>query len=178
MKEPFYTYEEFPENLSQEEGMKIIYGKDEIGITCRPDVVYAVKDGMELHLRVMLPTVLDASRRYPTVFHIQGSAWLKQNLNTHMGDLSPLVRAGYAVIIIEYRFAPEHRFPCQVEDGKTAIRYVMSHLDEFPVDPNNLFLSGDSSGGHTAMMMMATWYTMECDAEKTPLPKLNGCIDL
>ena len=32
MKEPFYTYEEFPENLSQEEGMKIIYGKDEIGI--------------------------------------------------------------------------------------------------------------------------------------------------
>ena len=47
MKEPFYTYEEFPENLSQEEGMKIIYGKDEIGITCRPDV--------------------DASRRYPTV---------------------------------------------------------------------------------------------------------------
>ena len=67
MKEPFYTYEEFPANLSQEEGMKIIYGKDEIGITCRPDVVYAVKDGMELHLRVMLLTVLDASRRYPTV---------------------------------------------------------------------------------------------------------------
>lgn len=31
MKEPFYTYEEFPENLSQEEGMKIISGKDEIG---------------------------------------------------------------------------------------------------------------------------------------------------
>lgn len=178
MEEPFYTYDEFPENLSAEAGMKVIYGQDEMGITCRPDVVYAVKDGMELHLRAMLPTVLNASRRYPTIFHIQGSAWLQQNLNSHMGDFSPLVKAGYAVILIEYRYAPAHRFPCQVEDGKTAVRYVMDHLDEFPVDPHNLFLSGDSSGGHTAMMMAATWNTMEFDAEKTPLPALNGGIDL
>ena len=67
MKEPFYTYEEFPENMSGEEGMKIIYGQDERGISCPPDVVYAVKDGVELHLRVMIPSVLDANRRYPTV---------------------------------------------------------------------------------------------------------------
>ena len=67
-----YTYEEFPENMSGEEGMKIIYGQDERGISCPPDVVYAVKDGVELHLRVMIPSVLDANRRYPTVFHIQG----------------------------------------------------------------------------------------------------------
>ena len=178
MEEPFYTYEEFPENMAAEEGMKIIYGKDEMGVACRPDVVYAVKNGVELHLRAMVPSVLDANRRYPTIFHIQGSAWLQQNLNSHMGNFSRLVRAGYMVIIIEYRFAPDYRFPCQVEDGKTAVRYVMSHPDEFPVDSNNLFLSGDSSGGHTAMMMMATWNNMECDAEKTPLPKLNACIDL
>lgn len=178
MNEPFYTYDEFPENLSFIEGMKTIYGKDEIGILCPPDVVYAVKDGMELHLRMMFPRILNENRRFPTIFHIQGSAWLKQNMNSHMGDLSAFVRSGYCVIIIEYRFAPNHRFPCQVEDGKTAIRYVMNHLEDFPVDSNNLFLSGDSSGGHTAMMMMATWETKECDAEKTELPKLNACIDL
>ena len=177
MEAPFYTLDEFPENMSSTEGMKIIYGKDETGITCLPDEVYAEKDGMQLHLRMMFPTVLNTSHRYPAIFHIQGSGWSKQNLNCHMGHLAPLVRAGYAVIIIEYRYAPLHRFPCQVEDGKTAIRFIMRNLDRFPVDTNNLYLSGDSSGGHTAMLMMATWHTMECDAEKTELPELNGCID-
>ncbi|WP_458457913.1 alpha/beta hydrolase fold domain-containing protein [Pseudobutyrivibrio sp.] len=178
MQEPFYSYEEFPENMSEADGMEIIYGKDEVGINCFPDIVYAVKDGIELHVRSMFPRELNENKRYPTIFHIQGSAWLKQNMSCHMGDFSPIVRAGYGVILIEYRFAPDYRFPAQIEDGKSAVRFVMNNLDQFPVDTNNLFLSGDSSGGHTAMMMMTTWDTMECDAEKTTLPRLNGCIDL
>lgn len=178
MQMPSYTYEEFPENMSTTKGMKIIYGQDEIGIQCLPDTVYAVKDGMELHVKMMFPREVNERKKYPTIFHVQGSAWFKQNMNSSMGNLSPLVRAGYGVVLIEYRFAPQHRFPCQVEDGKTAVRFVMEHATEYPIDTNNIFLSGDSSGGHTAMMMMATWESMECDAEKTPLPKLNACIDL
>ena len=43
MEEPFYAQDEFPENMSSTDGMKIIYGKDETGITCLPDEVYAEK---------------------------------------------------------------------------------------------------------------------------------------
>lgn len=175
---PMYTYDNFPENMASCDGMKIIYGQDDVGISCRSDVVYAVKDGIELHLKMMFPSVTNKNKKYPTVFHVQGSAFFKQNMNTSMGTLGPLVRAGYGVILIEYRYIPQHRFPCQIEDGKTAVRYVMSHAEEYPIDINNLYLSGDSSGGHTAMMMMATWESGLYDAEKTSLPKLNACIDL
>lgn len=175
---PTYTYENFPENTASCEGMQIIDGQDETGVSCKQDVVYAVKDGMALHLKMMFPSESGKDKKYPTVFHVQGSAFFKQNLHISMGTLMPLVRAGYGVIIIEYRCIPRHRFPCQIEDGKTAVRYVMDHTQEYPIDTNNLYLSGDSSGGYTAMMMMATWGSRLCDAEGTPLPRLNACIDL
>lgn len=177
MKE-LYTYEEFEEDLSSYPGMKTIKGYDRLGVKCYPDEVYATKDGIDLHVRVIAPITLDKTKRYPLVVHIQGSAWMKQNLNSNMGNLMPIVEAGYILAIVEYRYTPKYRFPCQVEDGKSAVRFLMQHADEFHIDTNNVFISGDSSGGHTSMCMMATWDSKECDEEKTELPKLNGCINL
>ncbi|MDB7980146.1 MULTISPECIES: alpha/beta hydrolase [Faecalicoccus] len=177
MKE-MYTYESFPEDNSSCPGMQIIHGYDRIGIKCYPDVVYARKDGIDLHLRIVAPMRIDESIQYPVLVHIQGSAWMQQNLNANIGNLMPIVSSGYILVIVEYRYAPQYRFPCQVEDGKSAIRFLMSKAEEYHIDTKNVFLSGDSSGGHTAMCMMATWDTEECDYERTKLPKLRGCIDL
>ncbi len=176
--EPIYTYAEFKEDLSECDGMQVINGIDEVRIKSYPDIEYAVKDGKSLHIRMVAPLCLDERKKYPLIIHIQGSAWMKQNLNCNIGNLIPVVEAGFVLAVVEYRYAPEYRFPCQIEDGKTAVRYLCAHAEDYPIDLNNIFLSGDSSGGHTAMMMMATWDSKECDAEKTELPKLRGCIDL
>lgn len=175
--DPKYTYEEFEECMLEAQGMKIIYGQDEPGVKFYPDTEYADKDGKKLIVKIMSPLCLNEKKKYPLLVHIQGSAWFKQNLNCNIGNYMDIVKAGYIVAIVEYRFAPEHRFPDQIEDGKTCVRFLMEHADEFNIDKNNVFLSGDSSGGHTAMMMMVTWDSMLCDEEKTPLPKLNACID-
>ncbi len=176
--EPRYTYDEFEEDLSECDGMHIIDGADEVRIKSYHDIEYAVKDGKALHIRMVTPSSLNEEKKYPLIVHIQGSAWAKQNLNCNLGNLIPLVESGFALAIVEYRYAPEYRFPCQIEDGKTAVRYLCAHAEDYSIDLNNIFLSGDSSGGHTSMMMMATWNSKECDAEKTKLPKLRGCIDL
>ena len=142
------------------------------------DVYYCTQDGRKLRIRMMFPDQQNKNKKYPLVFHIQGSAWMQQNLNNHLLDLKDIVTNGYIVAIIEYTPVPEGIFPKQVEDCKRAIRFMMSQLEEYPIDANNLFLSGDSSGGHTALLCWATWQQGLLDTTTDALPPLKGCIDL
>lgn len=161
-------------------GMHTIPGnpKNVRGRMAAHDVYYCTQDGRKLRIRMMFPDQQNKNKKYPLVFHIQGSAWMQQNLNNHLLDLKDLVTNGYIVAIIEYTPVPEGIFPKQVEDCKRAIRFMMTQLEEYPIDANNLFLSGDSSGGHTALLCWVTWQQALLDTTTDPLPTLKGCIDL
>lgn len=144
----------------------------------REDVVYQRKAGKNLHIRFIYPQQDRVERKYPLIMHIQGSAWFEQNLNDHLLDFKEIVTAGYVVAIVEYLPVPYGIFPSQVEDAKTAMRYITKHADDHLIDPDNLFVMGDSSGGHTALMCWATWNTNKLDTTTQPLPKIRAFIDL
>ena len=67
---------------------------------------------------------LDEERKYPLVIHVQGSGWYKQDMNDHIFDFMPIVKAGYVYAIIEYHGAPEYKYPTQVDDVIKAIEYL------------------------------------------------------
>ena len=55
-----------------------------------------------------------------------------------------------AVFSVEYRLAPEHRFPCATDDAWNALRWVYRHAAELDVDRARILIGGDSAGGNLA----------------------------
>lgn len=92
-------------------------------------------------------------KRYPAVLYIPGSGWMSQDLHGRIPELVEVARCGYLVANMEYRHTEEgQRFPAQVEDAKSAIRFLRAHADELNLDPDRIAVWGDSSGAHTALM--------------------------
>lgn len=145
----------------------------------REDIVYTRKNGRNLHIKLVYPDQHGMENAtYPVLVHVQGSAWFNQNLNGHVHDFKDIVTNGFILAVVEYLPIPDGQFPSQIEDTKTAVRYLAAHAEELRLDMTKLFLSGDSSGGHTALMSWATWNTADLDTSETPLPELKAVIDL
>jgi len=158
MIKPFnYTYESFPEDIESPVGMKTLCtDRDEWAPLYEHDVEYIERDGTKLHLQVLKPSCWDKKLKCPCVVYIQGSAFMKQNTYFSLPYLVILAKKGYADIRVEYRPSDVAAFPAQVIDTKTAIRYIRKNAEFYNVDPDNIFVFGDSSGGHTALMVGLT----------------------
>ena len=68
----------------------------------------------------------------------------------------PLARRGFVVVCVEHRPCTVSLFPAQVEDVKTATRYLRQDASEFGVDPDCIFAWGSSSGAHILLMQALT----------------------
>ena len=175
-----YQPKHFPDSDLEAEGMKFIQG-DPLNI--EPAIqelepVYAIKDGMQLHIRFVFPmSEGQPGKKYPLLVYVQGSGWREQFLDNNMMDLYEIVKGGVAVAVIQHRPTYLCGFPAQVADVKTAVRYLEKHAAVYPVDMENLFLGGDSSGGHIVLCCVATWDTHELDESWSELPKLRGVLD-
>lgn len=65
-------------------------------------------------------------------------------------------RAGYTVVSLDYRLAPEFRHPAQVEDARLAVRWVRANGARLRIDPRRLAVAGASAGGHIATFLAFT----------------------
>jgi acetyl esterase/lipase len=93
-----------------------------------------------------------AAGNYPGVIQVYGGAWRTGNPNQDEKFSRYLASRGYVVVAIEYRHAPEYRFPAQLDDLKMAIEYVRSHAEQWEIDPERLGIIGRSAGGHLATL--------------------------
>ena len=74
----------------------------------------------------------------PTVIWVHGGGWSDENLTRKYLpsiEIAELVKKGYVVASIDYRLSQEARFPAQIEDCKTAVRFLRAHTKIFHVDP-------------------------------------------
>jgi acetyl esterase/lipase len=124
------------------------------------DVVYAVERGFRpLMLDVTVP---DGKGPWPMVVFIHGGAWfvghptISNPKYQKLNFINKLVDAGFAVARISYRFSAEARFPVQLHDCKSAIRFLRKNATHFGVDPHRFAAMGDSAGGHLASMVGVT----------------------
>ena len=106
--------------------------------------------------------------RMPCVVFIQGSGWGKQNCYQTLPMLIDIARMGFVVASVEYRPVDVAPFPGFVSDVKSAIRFLRHNYETFGIDPTRIAIWGDSSGGHTSLMIGSTGWTDEFDDEVYP----------
>lgn len=90
----------------------------------------------------------------PAVVYFHGGGWVMCDLDTHDAACRMLAEAVPAVVVsVDYRLAPEHRFPAAAEDAYAATRWVAEHAATLRSDERRLAVAGDSSGGNLAAVV-------------------------
>ena len=85
----------------------------------------------------------------PALVFYHGGGWVVGDLETHDHMCRYLAgHSGVVVASVDYRLAPEHKFPASYDDALAAIRWVMSAPGDLNIDANRLAIGGDSAGGN------------------------------
>ena len=101
----------------------------------------------EIPVRVYTP--VEAGAALPGVVYFHGGGWVIMGIETHDWICRRLAKESGAVVVsVEYRLAPEHRFPAALDDCYAAAKYVADHASEFGVDGARVAVAGDSAGGN------------------------------
>ncbi|MEL4015971.1 alpha/beta hydrolase [Dryocola clanedunensis] len=115
----------------------------------RVDVKDIRLDGMTL--RVFSP--LNASGELPAVVYYHGGCFVSGSFATHDNQLRQLCYySGCRVIAVQYRLAPEHRYPAAHDDAERAANAVWNNAALLEVNREGISLAGDSAGGHIALV--------------------------
>lgn len=92
--------------------------------------------------------------KLPVLVWIHGGAWREGDKQP--SPMMPFLNHGYAIAGINYRLAPDYKFPTQLHDCKAAIRWLRKHADEYGMDKDRIGVFGISAGGHLAALLAAT----------------------
>ncbi|PZW37843.1 acetyl esterase [Humitalea rosea] len=101
-------------------------------------------------LRLYRPATAPASGS-PALAFFHGGGWVLGNLESHDGVCRHLAgRSGCVVVAVDYRLAPEHKFPGALDDAFAATRWLAAEALALGLDPTRLAVGGDSAGGNLA----------------------------
>ena len=90
----------------------------------------------------------------PVLVFFHGGGWVVGNIDSHEAMCRHLAnRAECAVLSVDYRMGPEHKFPAAVEDCFTATVWTAGNAAALGVDPGRLAVGGDSAGGNLAAVV-------------------------
>ncbi len=104
-----------------------------------------------LRIRVYRPRELMIGEQLPVLVWYHGGGFVIGDLDTHDSACRRLSRLGQCLVVaVEYRLAPEHRFPAAVDDAMAALRWVALHGSRIGADPARIAVGGDSAGGNLA----------------------------
>jgi acetyl esterase len=105
-------------------------------------------------LRLYRPVGATAGQALPALVYYHGGGWVIGDLDTHDTLCRELANhSGCAVVSVDYRLAPEHRFPAAVDDSIAALRWVRREAAALGIDPARVAVGGDSAGGNLAAVV-------------------------
>lgn len=122
--------------------------------TIERDVTYGNAGGVDLKMDVYYPQTVTGP--VPVVLWVHGGGWTGGDKKENAGNAVILQEAGFLVVSINYRLAPQYKFPAQIEDVKCAVRYLRANADKYSLDPERIGAWGGSAGGHLVSMLGLT----------------------
>jgi acetyl esterase/lipase len=118
----------------------------ETNVTLLTDIEYGRAGEESLTLDAHIP---EGPGPFPAAIIVHGGGFVRGDKQSYVPPLfDPLTKAGFAWFTINYRLAPEHRFPAAVEDVERAVEWVRRNAAIYKVDPEKIALVGESAGGH------------------------------
>ncbi len=126
------------------------------GATYR-DMTYCTPDGVAQKMDVMYPRPI-GEKPLPVAVYIHGGGWTAGDKSGGAGSLDAreLLARGYLVVSLNYRLAPQYKWPAQITDVKCAIRHLRAHAAMYHLDSNKIGVWGSSAGGHLVAMLGTT----------------------
>jgi acetyl esterase/lipase len=112
-------------------------------------IPFAQPAGVPLTMNIYRPAQVGI---YPGIISIYGGAWQRGNPNANEDFNRYMAARGYVVWAIDYRHAPVHRFPAQLEDVRSAFRYIKEQAASKETDLSRVAVFGRSAGAHLAML--------------------------
>jgi acetyl esterase/lipase len=131
-------------------------------------ITYVKRGDRELKAEVCVPR---GSGPFPAVLVVHGGAWRAGSRYQLFGAASTLAEHGYTTVSIEYRLAPKYPFPAQIEDCKSAVRWMRTLSPKYKIDPARVGGYGYSAGAHLVTLLGAT---DPADGLEGPDAKKNG----
>lgn len=123
----------------------------------RPENVFRVEDRFipglpdPIPLRIYTPREPAAGEQLPILVYLHGGGFVVGSLDSYDSLCRALAnRADCIVVSVDYRLAPEHKFPAAVEDCVEALNWVAENAGEFDGDAARIAIAGDSAGGNLA----------------------------
>jgi acetyl esterase len=108
----------------------------------------AVGSHVEIPVRCYWPS---EEKNLPLIVFYHGGGWVLGNIITHDAYCRRLAIASGAIVAsVDYRLAPEHKYPAAFDDCYAATRYLADNAAEFGADPHRIAVAGDSAGGNLA----------------------------
>jgi len=90
----------------------------------------------------------------PCLVFFHGGGWVIGDLDTHEVVCQKLAHEGELIVIsVDYRLAPEHKFPAAVDDAITATKWIAANAGQLGIDAGHLLVGGDSAGGNLAAVV-------------------------
>ena len=114
-------------------------------------------------------TLRQAEGLSPCLVFFHGGGWVIGNLDSHDVVCRTIADEGQLIVIsIDYRLAPEHKFPAAVDDAIAATDWISKNARELKIDKDRLAVGGDSAGGNLAAIVSIN--------ARTAGPKISGQV--
>ena len=110
--------------------------------------------GGTIGIRIYTPLAAETNQALPIVLNFHGGGFVAGDLDTH--DSIGRYYAAHAdalVVAVDYRLAPEHKFPTAVDDAYAAVEWAAAHAGELRADSGRIAVAGDSAGGNLATVV-------------------------
>lgn len=133
--------------------LKIVEEQKYENVVAVKDLVYKKIDSRELHLDAFYTS---DRKSLPVVVLIHGGGWKSGNKNQMHLMAQEIASKGYACFAIEYRLAPEAKYPAAILDVKSAIKFIKLNAGKYNANPNKVAVLGCSSGGQMAALIGTT----------------------
>lgn len=116
------------------------------------DIAYRkTPDGQELKLDFIRPA--SGEGPFPLVIWLHGGGWRTGDRKEYHPEMSGMAKLGWAGATVEYRLAPKHKHPAQIEDARMALAFLRANAKKYNIDADRIAVAGRSAGGHLALLL-------------------------